>query len=121
MATLDIIKDNPIKVGVSAVTAVVMVISTAFTVDSRYVHAEDFKQQSMQHTIQMKQYRVEQRLMIDDLRKKQLEDKLFELEFKDKKTQLDIALIERYKRELDSVEKRINSNNRLQNSLPPGE
>ena len=118
---MDIIKNNPVKIGVSTISALAVIITTAFAIDGRYVHADDFNKEQLNQTTQLKQLRVEQRLMIDGLRKKQIEDNLFALEFKEQKTQLDKALIERYKRELDSIDKRLNASTRLQNSLPSGE
>jgi hypothetical protein len=117
----DALKDNPVKTLLSVASAITVIIGTAFTIDGRYVRAADFADARAVQNAQLKQMQFENRLMIDDLRKKQLEDKLFELEFKDHKTQLDAALIERYKRELTSIDIRNKSNTRLQNSLPDGE
>lgn len=80
------------------IIASVATIFTAITfIEDRYVLAADFtKQIQSQHKI------------LKDFRIQQLEDKIFELEFKEQSgmdTPLDRALKERYKQQLDRANK----------------
>lgn len=90
----DLVKNNPIPWIASTLGGIVVITSTVVGIDSRYVHAGEFKREVGEVQQQIK-----------DIRKKQLDDELFKLEFKSQKSDLDRALIERYKRELRDLGK----------------
>lgn len=66
-----------------------------FYLDSHFAHADDVTVVRKSTTEQ-----------ITDLRKQMLEDKIFEIEVKDKQTKVDKALLDRYKSERDSLSRK---------------
>lgn len=83
--------------------AVLGSILTIFTgvifVDDRYVHAADF-------SVQIQQQQKENTELLHDMRRQQLQDKLFELDFKEQTGEakpIDRALKERYIRQLNQI------------------
>lgn len=90
----DLVRNNPIPWIASTLGGLAVITSTIIGFDSRYVHAGEFKREVGEVQQQIK-----------NIRKKQLDDELFKLDFKSQKTDLDRALIERYKRELLDLNK----------------
>lgn len=92
----------------SGITAIGVIIGAVLTVDSRYVHAEDFTRMHEAAQEQLQLIQQQQKVNIDQLRKQGIEDRLFELRLKSKKTSTDWALIRRYEDQLAEVIARIN-------------
>lgn len=99
-----------LKHNIAALTTVVtfasVTIGGAFAVESRYAKAADVadvKQQQIQIYSNMK---VQQDIAVDTLRRQSLDDKLFELRLKEHPSQVDKALIERYKEQLEELNSR---------------
>jgi len=80
----------------SAVAAIGTLIGAVLIVDTRYAHAADFNKYQQNQAQEL-------RLQLNSLRGQLLEDKLFELETKPNKSQQDLALIERFKRQLEET------------------
>lgn len=79
----------------ATVAAIGTLLGAALTVDTRYVHAAAAEKSAAQIQGQITQIRA------DDL-----EDKLFAIESKAKKSAEDTAMIEQYKRRLNSLQPR---------------
>jgi len=92
----------------SGITAIGVIIGAVLTVDSRYVHAEEFIKMHQAAQQQLQLIQEQQKTYIDELRKQTIEDKLFELRLKQTKTSIDWALIKRYEDQLAEVIARIN-------------
>lgn len=97
------IRNNPIKTLLSIVALISGIVTSVITVDSRYVHADeldDFK-------IEMNQKFEKTDKSISNIRRQQLQDKIFELNFLDQSGQarpIDKALLDRYRNELQELE-----------------
>ena len=93
------IKENPIKATVAVVTLVTMITAGIITIDNRYAKAEDLRDQHIQTTTEI-------RYAIDQLRRKGLDDKVFELELVQEKdrTQAQTAILERFKRDMRNID-----------------
>ena len=93
-----LLRENPIKSTISILTLVSMLVGGVISVDSRYAKAAE---------VEMQQQSIvkETKYAIDQLRKQSLEDKIFELELtpEDKRTQINKALLEKYKRDMQSI------------------
>jgi predicted acyl esterase len=90
----------------SIVGALSVIIGTAFAVDGRYVHADDFKTyQESQDTNSQKTQNS-----IYDVRKANLEDKIFELELKERRTNNENALLNHYKQQLHDINWKLKDN-----------
>lgn len=92
------------------VGAVISIVSTAFAIDQRYAHAEDvekFKTEQSQAIVVQGQLQTQ---ALDMFRRQMLEDKIFELELipQNKRTVVDNAKLERYKRQLGAPPENIN-------------
>ncbi len=93
------VKENPLKAIAASLAAAGTIIGAILTVDARYAHAADIQKESMS-----------QQKQITKIEADRLEDKVFELDMKkaDKPkewTQVDEAMLQRYKRRsLDIVE-----------------
>ena len=88
-------KKKTLVTAVGVIGSVATIYTTVVFVDDRFVHAADFAVQMEQQQKVLKDYRVQQ-----------LEDKIFELEFKEQSgvdTPLDRALKERYKQQLNRL------------------
>lgn len=101
MAVPDLVKQNPFAFLGTGVT-IIALVTALFTIDSRYAHAaevEKDKQQTQQLIVQT----------TNNLRKQNLEDKLFELDIKketatnQRLSPVDAALKERYARQLKEL------------------
>lgn len=84
------------------VGAVVSIISAAFAVDQRYAHAEDVEKFKAEQNRAIVVQGQMQSQALDGLRRQMIEDKVFELELipQNKRTVVDNAKLERYKRQL---------------------
>lgn len=79
----------------SAVAGVGVILTAIFTVDGRYVHADDFKKQM---------FVVKDSII--DLHRARIEDEIFKLELVPpaKRTQQDNALLDRYKNQIKEID-----------------
>lgn len=93
----DVIKEPTIQWIAGTVVALATIIGLAFSLDSTYVRAADHKKDLNNVQVQ-----------ILDNRKKFLDDELFKLDFKSNKSDLDKALVERYRREIREINDKIN-------------
>ena len=93
-----LLRENPIKSTVSILTLVSMLVGGVISVDSRYAKAAEVEAQQQSIVIETK-------YAVDQLRKQGLEDKIFELELipEDRRTQTDKALLEKHKRDINSI------------------
>ena len=100
-------------VGIAAtVTVLGTIVGGVFAVESRYAKAadiDDVKSQQVQIYSNMK---IQQELAVDSLRRQTLEDRLFELRLKERPTQVERALMERYQDQLRELDTRANTNKR---------
>jgi hypothetical protein len=101
-------------VGIAAtVTVLGTIVGGVFAVESRYAKAadiDDVKQQQVQIYSNMK---IQQDLAVDSLRRQTLEDRLFELRLKERPSQPERALIERYQDQLRELDTREDMNKRM--------
>lgn len=99
---IDQIKEHPIKVSMSILTLVSMFVGTVLAVDSRYAKAGDFERQQRY----LEQSTLETKYAIDQLRKHNLIDKVFELELipENKRTQVDKARLQKYRSDIRDIE-----------------
>ena len=88
------LRDNIVKVAGTA-TAIGALITVYQAVDTRFVHAEDFKSQ----VFQIKD-------SINDLRRARLEDEIFKLELipEKRRTEADKAMLERYRNQIKEID-----------------
>lgn len=72
-----------------------ILVGAIFTIDTRYVHADEFKKQM---------FAVKD--SIADLRRARLEDEVFKIELipQNKRTDADKALLDRYKRQIREID-----------------
>lgn len=104
MTTQDIItkiKENLALIGWVG-SALVTLASTAIAIDARYARAEEVQKFKAEQNQAIYQTGISQAISIDKLRKDSLEDKIFEIEAINpaKRTDIDRAKLERYKRQL---------------------
>lgn len=92
---INLIKENLVTVA-SGLTAVSIIIGSAFAFESRYAKAEE-----------LQQIRQETQQMLDINRRQQLEDKLFELRLKQNPDTVTSAMIKRYEEQLREVTRRL--------------
>lgn len=83
---------KPFSLLYAVIGAVSVIIGSVITIDSRYAKAED-----------VKTLKLQQQEMFNDLYKRQIEDRLLELNLKSKKDNNDQALIKYYERKIDSL------------------
>lgn len=100
---LQYLQENKLKVISGIVAFITTIISTAFAVDSRYAKEAEVEQYKKDNAAQYRVITVQQSRSIDNLRKQQLEDKLFELDLKKTLTDAERAMKARWLRELDSL------------------
>jgi len=79
---------NTMKTIMVSIALLVTFVGTALSFDSRYLHVADFKQYT------------------DDKKRLDLEDKIFALEIKKKLSAEEQAFLNRYKRQLNELNKR---------------
>ncbi len=109
---IDTIKTRAVGI-VATVTMLGTVVGGVLAVESRYAKAadiDDVKSQQVQIYSNMK---IQQELAVDSLRRQSLEDRLFELRLKEKPTQVEKALIERYQDQLRELSIREDTNKRM--------
>ena len=94
-------------------TCVVALIAGVITVESRYAHAEEVKALKEVAGANLRQMRIEQSIGLDTLRKQSVEDKIFDLRLKEKPTQVERAMLDRYKEQLEEVNRRIAAQEQL--------
>jgi len=82
---------------VAIATFIVSIVGGTIVVEDRYAKAAD-----------LQVVRNEQHQALDQLYKRQLEDKLFELRLKPNPSQAERALIQRYEQQLQEVTQRLN-------------
>jgi len=97
MAIANIVKENPIKASGAILSSIVAVLGAFWTFDSHYATAADMQNMDNKFTQQINQNRAED-----------LDDKIFILELKKNQQKgkldaLDGAMLERYKRKLDTI------------------
>lgn len=100
----DKVKENPIKSAISVVTLVAGLFGGVLSIDSRYAKAADIEQQQQS----IKDNARETKFAIDQLRKQSIEDKIFEIELipETSRVQIDRARLEKYKRDLRTLEQK---------------
>lgn len=119
MPSVESVKNNFLKIMFGSAGSIIAIVVAMFAVDARYAHAVDVNKEKLQT----------QDLIQDTsqtLRRQQLEDKLFEADLVVKRAQskgkqpdpVDIALRDRYQRELDNVNRAQTRNRNLNKSLP---
>lgn len=87
----------------AVLTIITTLVGIIFSFDARYAKAEEVESLK-QYVVQSHEYnRYEQTQAIGQLRKQQLEDKLFELRLKPHPTAVDLAIIKRYEDQLNDV------------------
>jgi len=79
------------------------IVGGVLFVDDRYAHAGEVQQLRAEQSQSVIQMRIETK----KIRRAALDDKVFEIELKDKKTDTDKALMERAKREMDLIDQEI--------------
>jgi len=88
-------KKKELITAVAALGSVITIFTGVTFIEDRYVHASDFKEYAEQQQQSIKEFRIQD-----------LEDKIFELEFKQQSgtaTALDNALKERYRQQLNRL------------------
>lgn len=90
----------PLKMVATVITALSIIIGTAFVVDERYAHAESVSKAMSELSILAEKLNLEQRRWIID-------DRIQELELKNPRTAIDNALLNRYRTERSSVDRRL--------------
>ena len=103
-----------LKQNISEITAVATLsfalIGGAIAVESRYARIEDVEKIKDAETNDITKMRIEQNIGLDNLRKQTVEDKLFDIRMKEKKSQADMAMLQRYEEQLNDVNSRISMN-----------
>lgn len=88
-------KKKEVVMAIAVLASILTIFTGIAFVEDRYVHAADFSA-----------YAENQQKALKDFRVQNLEDKIFELDFKEQSgqaTALDRALKERFKNQLDSI------------------
>lgn len=93
--------------------AVVALVGGVVAVEGRYAHADEVKALREVAGSNLRTMRIEQSIGLDTLRKQSVEDKLFDLRLKEKPTQVERAMIDRYKEQLIEVNRRISTQEQL--------
>ncbi len=103
-----------LKQNISEITAVATLsfalIGGAIAVESRYARIDDVEKIKDAATNDITKMRIEQNIGLDNLRKQTVEDKLFDIRMKEKKSQADMAMLQRYEEQLNDVNSRISMN-----------
>ncbi|MEM4260930.1 MAG: hypothetical protein QXG00_06850 [Candidatus Woesearchaeota archaeon] len=89
-------------------TFVAAVISGFITIDERYAHAGDISKLETSQKQQILYLKDENEKAILEMRKRAIEDKIFELNLKEKQSQIDKALIKRYEAESKNIDEKVN-------------
>lgn len=85
---------------VGIITLVGAILGSFIAIDSRYASAKDFEEYQENTSRQLEKYQRESINNTLELRKQSLEDKIFELEIRKNPSQVDRALLNRYKEQL---------------------
>ena len=96
-----------LKQNISEITAVA---TLSFAVESRYARIDDVEKIKNIATDDLTKMRIEQNIGLDNLRKQTVEDKLFDIRMKEKKSQADMAMLQRYEEQLNDVNSRSSIN-----------
>ena len=88
----------------SIVTLLSAIIGSAFFLDARYSHAEDVNAQKKTETQAIIELRIENK----QDRRRLLDDKIFEIQTKPKLSDVDKALVDRTKSEIQEIDQQIN-------------
>ena len=103
-----------LKQNISEITAVATLsfalIGGAIAVESRYARIDDVEKIKDAESNDITKMRIEQNIGLDNLRKQTVEDKLFDIRMKEKKSQADMAMLQRYEEQLNDVNSRISMN-----------
>ena len=92
------------SLSVNAIVSVVAVVAPAWLfLDDRFAHADDVKDVRQTQKQQYEDLTRQQKEGTRNLRRQMVEDKVFELDLKDRQTTQDRALLDRYKRELETL------------------
>lgn len=97
-----------VKLAASAIVAGVALFTAFTTIDDRYAHADEFSQRLTNVEKSQQTVQIQIQSAVNQMREKQLEDYVFTYEFKVQTRQaspLDRALLERYKRELQTLQR----------------
>lgn len=106
--TVEKTKNHPVlKVAGALLTFVTIIITGFLAVDERYAHAGDIKELQQSQQTQMMYLRDENERALLLMRKKTIEDKVFELNIKDRQSSVDKALVKRYEAEAKSIDERV--------------
>jgi hypothetical protein len=85
------------------VSVATVVLSAWLFLDNRFAHAGDVKDLKQIQLQQFKELKDSQEQGQRNLRKQMVSDKVFELQLKPQPNQVDKALLDRYKRELEQL------------------
>lgn len=99
-------KMNLLKLAGSILVSVVGIFVAVNTVDDRYAHATDVNKQFQQEDQKQIEIQKQVRSVGIEMRRKQLDDYIFTYEYKvqtKQATPLDKALLDRYKREMQTL------------------
>ena len=109
MQVMQTIKENQWQILLGSSGTIITLVATLFTLDARYAHAADVAKESQQIHLAVKS-------AVSNLRKQNLEDKLFELDIKKEQapnqrlSPIDSALAARYKRQLEEIVQKKDNN-----------
>lgn len=103
------IEAKPIVSIAATLAAIGVILGAVFTIDSRYAHAGDLKQLTVQMEIQS----LEQRSAL-------LQDKVFDLRQKKNKTPADQASLSRYEGEQRTVDRQLSQKRQLLDQMRNG-
>lgn len=95
-------KDHPYKSALSILTSIATIVLFVWAVEGHYVRAADFSQ----YQKRQEQFQLQQKEALKSFQRQQLDNQLFDLEFKVQNgtaTPLDRAKIERLKRQLQEL------------------
>ena len=106
--TVEKTKNHPVlKIAGAVLTFVTIVITAFLAVDERYAHAGDINELKKSQQTQMMYLRDENERALLLMRKKSVEDKVFELNLKERPSITDKALIKRYEAEAKTIDEHV--------------
>lgn len=85
------------------ITVLGTIVGGVLAIESRYAKAADISDLKTQQVQIYSNVKIQQDLAVDTLRRQNLEDRLFELRLKERPTQVDKALIQRYEDQLREI------------------
>lgn len=102
---------------VSLITAVTVIIGSFLTIDTRYAHADALVKLEARQQEVINQNRADLQVSTSVLRQQLLEDKIFDLEIipESKRTSIDNARLNKYKRNLEETNRNISKNSNSKN------